>query len=190
MLIKQFIEQKRFRVVAEIGVNGGNHAGQIIREVGQNIKMFYLVDPWRTYKELNQTDSEDRALVERDQAYWERQALKVYCMTLYCPNVRVLRLTSLQAVNVFPDEFFDFVYIDADHSYRSVIEDIKAWYPKVKRNGFLGGHDYSPGWPGVQSGVDFVFGKHTQVIDRFCWVVQMTRMRFIETREKIGGGGL
>jgi hypothetical protein len=42
----------------------------------------------------------------------------------------------------------EFVYIDADHSYRQVMNDIRAWYPKIKTGGVLCGHDY-----GLETGV-------------------------------------
>lgn len=41
----------------------------------------------------------------------------------------------------FTDKSFDLVYIDADHSYQNVSNDITAWLPKVKPNGVLCGHD-------------------------------------------------
>lgn len=42
---------------------------------------------------------------------------------------------------------FDFVYIDGDHEYDSVIEDILAWYPLVRSGGIIAGHDYvKDGW--------------------------------------------
>lgn len=37
---------------------------------------------------------------------------------------------------------FDFVFIDADHTYEGVKADIDAWWPKVAPNGVLAGHDY------------------------------------------------
>ena len=33
------------------------------------------------------------------------------------------------------------VFIDADHSYRSTIEDVQVWFPKVRKGGMLCGHD-------------------------------------------------
>lgn len=36
----------------------------------------------------------------------------------------------------------EFVYIDADHSYHAVYDDLRNWYPKVKRGGLFCGHDY------------------------------------------------
>ena len=44
------------------------------------------------------------------------------------------------------DEYFDLVYIDADHTYESVKDDIAAWFPKVKPGGWITGHDYVDGY--------------------------------------------
>ena len=53
-----------------------------------------------------------------------------------------VKMNSLEAVNLFPNESLDFVFIDASHEYEDVKEDIKAWLPKVKIGGILAGHDY------------------------------------------------
>ena len=41
------------------------------------------------------------------------------------------------------DNYFDFVYIDANHDYDSILKDLKAWFPKVKNKGILFGDDYN-----------------------------------------------
>ncbi|GAI57889.1 unnamed protein product [marine sediment metagenome] len=48
---------------------------------------------------------------------------------------------SADAVNLIPDNL-DFVYIDGNHAYEFVKEDIKNYWPKVKKGGVFGGHDY------------------------------------------------
>ena len=53
-----------------------------------------------------------------------------------------MRMTSHQASKMFSDNSLDFVYIDANHSYESVREDLKIWYPKVTNGGYLFGDDY------------------------------------------------
>ena len=55
--------------------------------------------------------------------------------------IRPLRMTSSEASRLFEDEYFDFVFIDGDHSFEGCYEDLTAWYPKVKRDGILLGHD-------------------------------------------------
>lgn len=53
--------------------------------------------------------------------------------------------SSVEASKDFKDGSLDFVYIDADHSYEAVKQDIDVWLPKVKVGGVLGGHDFYPG---------------------------------------------
>jgi predicted O-methyltransferase YrrM len=53
-------------------------------------------------------------------------------------------MDSAASAHMFPDEHFDFVYIDADHSYEGVVRDMKAWWPKVKKGGLFCGDDYIP----------------------------------------------
>lgn len=52
----------------------------------------------------------------------------------------------------------DLVFIDADHTYESVCEDIEAWWPIVNDGGIIGGHDYSEHWPDVIRAVADKFG--------------------------------
>ena len=63
------------------------------------------------------------------------------------PHTTLLRKKGVDAATQFEDESIDFVYIDGDHSYDFVKNDIAAWYPKVKQGGILSGHDYTPGNP-------------------------------------------
>lgn len=68
-----------------------------------------------------------------------------------------LRMTTLDAATQFADRSVDFVYVDADHSYDAVKQDIHAWLPKMKDGGILAGHDY--GWAGsVQRAVHDAIG--------------------------------
>jgi len=48
---------------------------------------------------------------------------------------------SMDAKGLIPDGL-DFVYIDGDHSLDSVYNDIVNYYPKVKKDGIIGGHDF------------------------------------------------
>lgn len=57
-------------------------------------------------------------------------------------NIVKVKANSKKASETFEDNFFDFVYIDAGHSYLEVFEDLTLWKPKVKNGGLIGGHDF------------------------------------------------
>jgi hypothetical protein len=67
----------------------------------------------------------------------------------------ILRMRFDEALSLFPDEYFDFVYVDGcagngEEDGRTFYD----WWPKVRRGGVFGGHDYSPDWPLVIKTVD------------------------------------
>jgi SAM-dependent methyltransferase len=50
---------------------------------------------------------------------------------------------SQDVIRTFPDETFDIIYIDADHSYAAVRNDIAAAVPKLKPGGLLAFNDFA-----------------------------------------------
>lgn len=67
---------------------------------------------------------------------------------------------SLIAVQEHQFESVDFCWIDADHSASAVGLDLAAWWRRIRRGGYLGGHDYdNPVWPGVKQAVDRFFAR-------------------------------
>lgn len=81
--------------------------------------------------------------------------------------VTPIRKPSVEASKQFEDESLDVVFIDACHSYECVSEDIKSWLPKVKKNGYLAGHDY--GWTGVEKAVNELLGNNV-TSQEGCWI--------------------
>ena len=75
---------------------------------------------------------------------------------------------SHEAAKEFDDFSVDSIFIDAGHSYESVKKDIECWYPKMKKNSIISGHDYTEGWPGVMKAVNEFFGKPDKV-ENSCW---------------------
>lgn len=68
----------------------------------------------------------------------------------------------------------DLVFLDADHSYEAVRDDIWAWALHVKPGGILCGHDYGvKAFPGVKRAVDEIFGEqNVNVVGRCIWWVR------------------
>ena len=42
----------------------------------------------------------------------------------------------------YPDEYFDFIYVDARHDFKGVTVDMEAWWPKLRPGGIFAGRDY------------------------------------------------
>lgn len=83
----------------------------------------------------------------------------------------MIRATSEVACNFFEDNSLDFVYIDANHAYEFVRQDINLWFPKVKKGGMVMGHDYlKMDWanpPFAENGIDKHIWKNDGKGDEF-----------------------
>ena len=88
-------------------------------------------------------------------------------------GVRVCVGSSTDVAKWFDDNYFDIVYLDASHDYLSVMADIQAWLPKVKKGGVLCGDDYIRGWDGVIQAVDEAFGDRAQRVSGQQWWVEV-----------------
>ena len=130
---------------AEVGVFYGLHAMQIMNLLNPSI--LYLVDPYNY-----SNDSPENNITSNQEAL---DGAKVNLAEY--PNVRFILQSSVEAANIFPDGHFDFVYIDAEHTYKAVKEDVKAWLPKVKFNGVIAGHDF--GMEEVKKAVKEITGE-------------------------------
>lgn len=89
--------------------------------------------------------------------------------------VNAIRLPSVEAAGRYVDKSIDFVFIDADRSYESVMADIAAWYPKVKVGGVLAGSDHGPYWDEAMRAVNDNFGDgRVEVLpSQHSWMVQL-----------------
>lgn len=73
----------------------------------------------------------------------------------------VLRMRFDEALSLFKDEMFDFVYIDGyAHTGQESGQTLRGWYPKTKSGGVFAGDDYSPRFPMVVQAVDDFVAKH------------------------------
>lgn len=76
------------------------------------------------------------------------------------------------------DKSLDVVYIDGNHSYESVSEDLELWYDKIKRGGFLCGHDYSKSFTSVLYAVEHFVQRNKLKIDKtYCDSSYMIRVQ-------------
>lgn len=120
---------------AEIGVQAGVFSQHILDTwKGQKL---YLIDSWRHFSG-GYVD-----IANGDHNVQLNNMAKCF-MSLYGQGSRavLIRELSVDAAAIFHDGFFDWVFIDADHSYEAVKNDLSAWESKVKKGGIFCGHDY------------------------------------------------
>jgi hypothetical protein len=133
----------------------------LIKNSDKNIK-FDAVDTWRGSDEHS-----DHPLIINDTLF-DQFLINIDPVK---EIVNPVRMTSVEAAKLYPDESLDFVLIDANHDYEPVLEDINAWLPKVKSGGILAGDDYP--WPGVTQAVNELL---TPIETRcgsgnaYCWI--------------------
>ena len=71
-----------------------------------------------------------------------RNAYEIATERLKPYNCAIIKQFSKDAAQTFKDGVLDFVYIDANHEYKFVLEDIEVWTPKVRNGGIVSGDDY------------------------------------------------
>ncbi len=122
---------------AEIGVWKGAFSASFCEA---NPKLHMLcVDPWLSYPAWLDTKNEmpiESATRFMDESY------RTAVARLSLLNCTIVRKFSAEAAEAVPDRSLDFVYIDANHVYDAVIEDLTVWAPKVRSGGLVIGHDY------------------------------------------------
>lgn len=149
--LAEYFNDQGFKVGAEVGVFRG-YFSEILCKSIPGLKL-YCVDPWKIYDGYRDYRFE-RSM--RDAETTARRELAKY-------DTVIIKKTSVEAAKDFEDGSLDFVYIDGNHEYKYVKEDLEAWVPKVRKGGIVAGDDYymtKRGNMGVIEAVHEYVGAH------------------------------
>jgi len=119
---------KKNSVVAEIGVDEGKFSQLIYKKVKP--AKFHLIDMWGT-------DRFHDGKFEAVKSYFEKNIEQ--------ETVEIHKKMSTTAAQDFKDGYFDWIYIDTDHSYETTRDELNLFAPKMKPGGIIAGHDYKMG---------------------------------------------
>lgn len=161
-----------FQRAAEVGVQAGIFSRRILDTWGGELLMVDFWGPIPGYEDVaNVSQLEHHNLLELARKVEED----------FSPRAKIVRGLSVEVAQHVPPQSLDFVYLDADHSYKGVMEDLKAWIGKVRPGGAIGGHDYidahiPAGVFGVKSAVKDFFGLEPNIITKEpfpTWIVYL-----------------
>jgi hypothetical protein len=131
---KPFMEKYDCQIICEVGVFAGRNFGRMIEHTP---RLAVGVDIWKNDGKYEHNDAEF-SQEDLDKLY--NGLLKRFGAK---PFVKLIRQYSDDAAKNFPDNYFDFIYIDGDHTYNGTMDDLNSWFPKVKKGGFFVGDDYN-----------------------------------------------
>ncbi len=142
---------KGFTKGCEVGVRQGGNAFAMLQAI-PDLRLT-LVDPYMVY--------EYRNMKKRNRWKWDLPTMDRIrfkaLRRLAKHNVIWLMTTSREAASSVKDGSLDFVYIDGNHSFDFITQDLQFWCPKIRKGGIISGHDY--GIRQVRRAVD-AFAKH------------------------------
>ena len=114
------INDHKCKIGCELGVAKGRYSKYLVENC--NFDQFFCIDSW-------------------DSRGHNTEEYKLACNNLkQFKNINIVRTDFLNALSMFEDNFFDFIYVDGyAHTGNNFIFE---WYSKLKNNGIYAGHDY------------------------------------------------
>ena len=144
--------------VAEIGIFKGEFSKFIFENM--NPKELYLVDIFEGYVGSGDKDGNNMQFTNLEDEF---NLIKEHFKKN--DNVFIIKDYSKNFIKNLENEFLDLIYIDGDHDYDGVKNDLYMSYDKIKNGGYICGHDYtSPRFDGVVKAVnEFCIDKDLKI---------------------------
>ena len=162
-LIKNYVNPLENLTIVEVGVARGGNVLDTFDKIDEFIEYFIGIDPYVSGYD------------ESDIFSQKKQEEMDYCYSyvlnkIQNPKFKLYRTTSKKISPLFNNESVDAVYIDGDHTYEGVLNDITSWKDKVKKGGIIVGDDYEL-FDGVREAVKKSF-KNFDVKDNSWFVIK------------------
>lgn len=154
-MIKHYIKENCN--IAEIGVFKGSFSKILYQTKPSKLD---LIDLWEGMLMSGNEDGNNIIYTDSNTALSE-----VNDMFKDSENVSIIKCDSVTYLNKLEDNFYDAIYLDGDHSYYGVKRDIEICFKKVKKGGYIMGHDYEMNY--YKTSNVYNFGVK-QAVDEFC----------------------
>lgn len=169
-LVSSLINTYDLRIGCEIGVAFGTGSQSVLENT--DISRLYSIDPYKHFPDSVYPDGMNLEQHTFDVLYLRAQKR----LASYGDRSMLLRMTSLDAAELFADNSLDFVYLDGNHTFEGLSADLQKWYDKVRSGGLLIGDDYGHiSHPGVKQAVNTFCAQRSlkvNVRSRTWWVIK------------------
>ncbi len=150
-------------ICAEIGCWKGDFS-KLILDICQPARL-HLIDPYKHVDEYEDSWYGGAKISQGDLDKIHTSVVNRFWEFIDRGQVICNRRDSSEAAKSFVDCYFDWIYIDGDHTYSAVLEDLNKYLPKVKAGGYICGDDYGVrGWwdDGVKKAFDFFTARNPE----------------------------
>ena len=151
-VLLSLLRNRKHAVGCEVGVHAGDTTKFILENL-PGIKKYHAIDPWVSYEMYDgkmYRKPGNRKHKTFDAAY--KNYLKA--IKPFKQHIVTYRMTSVEAAVYIGKNYLDWVFIDANHEYEYIKENLKLWSKRVKPGGLVSGHDYGNKWEGIKKAVD------------------------------------
>lgn len=138
-ILSESMHKTNSPIGVEIGVHRGN-SSRLLLQSFQNLTLI-MVDPWKQSARQSDYYASGDGCAKMTQPEHEIAYRESVEITEEFSDRRIIvRTTSTQAARVVSDDL-TFVFVDGNHTYAAVKNDLLTWYPKILPGGVLCGHD-------------------------------------------------
>jgi len=141
-VFSSLIKEYNSKISVEVGCGYGQHSKQILENT--NVEKHYMVDQYKYYPNDGFSDGikNINAPISLDQKFDDFCEMVKLQVEPFSSRVEFIRKTSIEASNDFQDNSIDAIFVDANHEFKYVLEDLYAWWSKIKSGGLMAGDDY------------------------------------------------
>jgi hypothetical protein len=142
-VFSNIINDNDYKNVAEIGAGYGTHSRYILTN-NPNIKQLIIIDPMKWYENDGfANDINNQEPINKKNNFDSLFDLINEDLLKISNKFKWIRKESSNITNEdISDNSLDAIFIDGDHSYTAVFNDLKLYWNKVRSGGQLLGDDY------------------------------------------------